>query len=168
MATFVAFLFGSVVSFLSGGFTYQCITRNATFFSGNLTLGWIFSIIALFIGILALLFAIRTLYSIILFNIDKKCLQSCNVNGKCIKVKLFIDGTPHSSDILLKTVTLYIQTNTKIEKAIAIIEKKFKRTSFNSRKIKNLLLNDEYDLYCLKYSKYILTGDSKILKKIIR
>ena len=91
---------------------------------------------------------------------DKKNFESLNINGKCISVKLYIDGAHRSSDI-------YLMMNKKVEKVIILVERRFKLLNFKPKKIKQKIMDKEYNVTCLKYSRYVLSGANKIIKKII-
>ena len=95
-------------------------------------------------------------------------MKADNVKGKCIKVKFYIDGVRRSTDLMLKTITLYLMNENKIEKAIIIIEKRFECEKLQKNKIRKMLLGDTYSLQCLKHSRYVLTGASKIVSQITK
>lgn len=163
----IVLLFGLLTTFLGVTFTFQCIIKNVNFTTENVIGAWIFSLVMLFMGLFSLFCAGNMIKRIVLFKKDKKNFESLNINGKCISVKLYIDGAHRSSDIYLKTITLYLMMNKKVEKVIILVERRFKLLNFKPKKIKQKIMDKEYNVTCLKYSRYVLSGANKIIKKII-
>lgn len=162
----ITLLFGLLLTFLGGAFTYKCAINDKQWIAGSPIMAWGLSLSFLVIGIISLFSSFKMFTKVILFKKDKKLLRSINVIGTCVKVKLYFDGAYRSHDIILKTITTYLKTEKGIEKAIIIIDQRFKATNFNIKKIKRSLLNQKYDLHCLMHSRYVLTGSAKILSKI--
>lgn len=162
----ICIFFAVVMCFVGGMFLYYLIIDNEQFIAGAPIMCLVMGVIFVYVGLLALKYSVYTFYKIILFKRDKQDQTAVKIKGECVKVKLSIDGAHKSSDIYLKSMTLYIKNVDKVEKISLIVEKRFKLLQYKPKQIKNLVLNNTYELHYLKHSKYVLTGASKILSKI--
>ena len=152
--------------FIGGIFIYNYIIGNENFTADQHTLNIIGSIFFILIGLVIFGFSFKSLYRILLFKKDKKVLKVDNAKGQCVKVRFYIDGVRRSTDLILKTITLHLKNENRIEKAIIIIEKRFECEKLRKNKIRKMLIGNTYSLQCLKHSRFVLTGASKIVSEI--
>lgn len=152
--------------FIGGMFIYNYIIGNDNFTTDQHTLNIIGSIFFILIGLVIFGFSFKSLYRILLFKKDKKVLKVDNAKGQCVKVRFYIDGVRRSTDLILKTITLHLKNENRIEKAIIIIEKRFECEKLRKDKIRKMLIGNTYSLQCLKHSRYVLTGATKIVSEI--
>ena len=154
--------------FIGGIFIYNYIIGNDNFTADQHALIIIGSIFFILIGLVIFGFSFKSLYRILLFKKDKKVLKVDNAKGQCVKVRFYIDGVRRSTDLILKTITLHLKNENRIEKAIIIIEKRFECEKLRKDKIRKMLIGNTYSLQCLKHSRYVLTGASKIVSQITK
>ena len=152
--------------FIGGIFIYNYIIGNDNFTADQHTLNIIGSIFFILIGLVIFGFSFKSLYRILLFKKDKKVLKVDNAKGQCVKVRFYIDGVRRSTDLILKTITLHLKNENRIEKAIIIIEKRFECEKLRKDKIRKMLIGNTYSLQCLKHSRFVLTGATKIVSEI--
>lgn len=146
-------------------FTYQTIT-NEEFVAGSYFGAICLCLVMLFFTILCFKLSSNEFFLINKIKKDLKLKKAINIKGKCVKVKFVIEGKHRSHDKTFKLVFLTLKTDNGYQKVVSYIEKDYVGGTLKRKKLKELLLDKEYNIHCLKNSKMILTGDNYIIKSI--